>query len=252
MSCALGIAWMDARCRNGRRTLVRRGRRSVWPLGPRGPRTGRVSGMTNQRRVSALVLAALLVSSMVACSSATSGTTSTPRSQPTTSPTASASTTSDPVSEVELAEQAVGEVVRDYFSTLDRLRQDSARPLSDLKTVATSNHLKAQELLIRRERERELHQVGSTHVVELRVETIDLNNSDPEAGRLPTAWVDVCWDVSDADLLDQRGKSVVSSSRSDTGWTRYTVANYRWAVDPTGSWRITSGQDLEREPCAPA
>jgi hypothetical protein len=62
--------------------------------------------------------------------------------------------------------------------------------------------------------------------------------------------VDVCWDVSDVDVIDATGKSVVSPGRPDTGWTRLTVANYRYSADPRGGWRVATGQDLKKPPCA--
>jgi hypothetical protein len=62
--------------------------------------------------------------------------------------------------------------------------------------------------------------------------------------------VDVCWDVSNADLIDQGGKSVVSPNRASTGWTRYTVANYLRSANPSGGWRIATSQDLKQKPCA--
>lgn len=52
------------------------------------------------------------------------------------------------------------------------------------------------------------------------------------------------------DVLDSDGKSVVSPDRPDTGWVRYLVANYKWKAAPRGGWRIASGTDLKRAPCA--
>ena len=85
---------------------------------------------------------------------------------------------------------------------------------------------------------------------ELKVQSVNLDNSDPDAGKVPTVVIDVCWDVSKVDVLDKSGKSIVSPNRPDTGWTRYTVANYDYAADPTGGWRVATGQDLKKTPCA--
>lgn len=118
-----------------------------------------------------------------------------------------------------------------------------------LKTVAISTELTAQETLFKRERDQGLHQTGETKVVELHVESVNLDNSDPKSGRVPTVRVDVCFDVTNVDVLDADGKSVVSPDRPDTGWIRYSVANYKWDNDPDDAWRVASSQDLERTPC---
>ncbi|WP_239455642.1 hypothetical protein [Nocardioides gilvus] len=78
---------------------------------------------------------------------------------------------------------------------------------------------------------------------------MNLDNSDPAAGKVPTVVIDVCWDVSDVDVIDRDGASVVSPGRPDTGWTRYSVANYDYTDDPNGGWRVATGQDLKEEPC---
>ena len=55
--------------------------------------------------------------------------------------------------------------------------------------------------------------------------------------------------VSDVDVVDKNGKSVVSPDRPDTGWIQYLVSNYQWDTDPSGGWRVASGKDIERTPC---
>lgn len=62
--------------------------------------------------------------------------------------------------------------------------------------------------------------------------------------------IDVCWDVSDVDVLDRTGQSVVTPERADRGWTRLIVANYSWTSDPDSGWRVAGGKDLEKSPCA--
>jgi hypothetical protein len=86
----------------------------------------------------------------------------------------------------------------------------------------------------------------------LQVQSVNLDNSDPSAGKVPTVQVDVCVDVSDVDILDKAGKSTVSQRRPDTGWTRFTVANYHWSSHPKDGWRVATGEDLKKAPCGPA
>ena len=122
--------------------------------------------------------------------------------------------------------------------------------LKKLETVATSAQLNAVQTLIASAAEQGQRQTGTTAINELKVQSVNLDNSDPKAGKVPTVVIDVCWDVSKVDVLDKSGKSIVSPNRPNTGWTRYTVANYDYAADPTGGWRVATGQDLKQTPCA--
>ena len=133
---------------------------------------------------------------------------------------------------------------------VDQLRSDPATDLKQLKSVATSAQLNAVETLIGRQRDEGQRQTGTTSINELQVQSVNLDNSDPKAGKVPTVVIDVCWDVSKVDVLDKSGESIVSPNRPDTGWTRYTVANYEYAANPTGGWRVATGQDLKKTPCA--
>ena len=166
-----------------------------------------------------------------------------------TSPSPSA-TSSSPSSPSDAATAAATEAVRSYFTVVDQLRSDPAADLKKLKSVATSAQLNAVTTLINRSRDEGQRQTGTTAINELKVQSVNLDNTDPKAGKVPTVVIDVCWDVSKVDVLDKSGKSIVSPDRPDTGWTRYTVANYKYAADPTGSWRVATGQDLKQTPCA--
>jgi hypothetical protein len=206
--------------------------------------------MANQRGVNALATAVLLLAVVPGCSDSADeppkGATSTPRS-PTPTTTNPSPT---PTSGSQLAAAAASGVVRHYFATVDRLGRNPAEPLRQLAQVAASVQLSAQRRLIAQQREEGLRQTGDTKVAVLEVEAVNLDNSDPAAGDVPTVAIDVCWDVSDVDIVDESGNSIVSASRPDTGWTRYTVANYRWETSSRNGWRVASGQDLKRTPCA--
>lgn len=140
--------------------------------------------------------------------------------------------------------------IRNYFTVVDHLRSDPAADLMQLKSVATSAQLNAVETLIRQQRGEGQRQTGMTVISELKVQSVNLDNSDPDAGHVPTVVIDLCWDVSKVDVLDKSGESIVSPDRPDTGWTRFSVANYEYAADPNGGWRVATGQDLKRTPCA--
>jgi hypothetical protein len=141
-------------------------------------------------------------------------------------------------------------LVLTYYAVRDELRKNPEKPLDGLESVAISTELAALQNLLKRERKEGLHQIGDTKVAELTVQAVSLDNSDPRGGKVPTVQVDVCYDVSDADLLNKDGESVVTPDRPETGWIRHSVANYEWDSDPTGAWRVASSENIERTPCA--
>lgn len=213
--------------------------------------------MTNVRATKARATAALLLVAVTACSngdnapaqtgSPAASTSLTPTPQaPTTAPT----TPTTPPSETELAAEAASTLLRQYFATVDQLRQQPKRPISGLGAVAISTQLAAQKKLIQDQRSNGLHQTGSTTIAKIAVQSVNLDDADPTAGEVPTIQIDVCYDVSGVDILDSRGRSVVSPDRPDNGWVRYSVANYEWDTNPRAGWRVASGTDLKRAPCA--
>lgn len=202
--------------------------------------------MTNSRGALSLATAVLLLVAGTSCAD-DDGDPTDPRSNPPASSPSSSSPT--PTSPSESATAAATATVNDYYAIRNQLRRNPTQPLSKLKSVAISTELTTQQTLFKREREQGLHQTGETKVVELEVQSVNLDNSDPQAGKVPTVQIDVCFDVSGVDVLDADGKSVVTPERPDTGWIRYSVANYQWDSDPDGAWRVASSQDIERTPC---
>jgi hypothetical protein len=202
--------------------------------------------MTNSRGVLSLATAVLLLVAGTSCAN-DDGDPTDPRSNPPASSPSSSSPT--PTSPSESATAAATATVNDYYAIRNQLRRDPEQPLSMLKSVAISTELATQQTLFKRERKQGLHQTGETKVVELEVQSVNLDNSDPQAGKVPTVQIDVCFDVSGVDVLDADGKSVVTPDRPDTGWIRYSVANYEWDSDPDGAWRVASSQDIDRTPC---
>ena len=173
-----------------------------------------------------------------------------PPSPPASSSPSAPTTSASPTSPSDTATADATAAMRDYFSVVDQVGQDPVSDLKRLKTVATSTQLSAVQTLLRRQHDQGQRQVGTTAINKLTVQSVNLDNSDPSAGKVPTVVIDVCWDVSKVDVLDKSGKSIVTPNRPDTGWTRYTVANYKYAADPTGGWRVATGQDLKQTPCA--
>lgn len=202
-----------------------------------------------KRPVSGLAIAGLLLLA-AACSDGPDEVS--PGAEVSSSPTSSSPTATGtkPLSDAELASEAAVTAVRTYYAVRDDLRKNPEESLDRLKAVAVSTELAALRNLLKRERRDGLRQTGDTKITELTVQTVSLDNSDPHGGKVPTVQVEVCYDVSGADLLDMDGKSVVSSDRRATGWIRYSVSNYEWESDPAAAWRVASSEDLKRTPCA--
>jgi hypothetical protein len=206
--------------------------------------------MTRALGVKAWATGAVVLAAVAACASSgdepdppipsSSSSSATPTGPTSASPTAS---------EADVATEAAEAVLWRYFVVLDTLRQNPRRSLDSLASVATSTQLAAQRRLLGTERSQELRQIGTTALAHLIVQAVNLDNQDPQAGLVPTVTIDACWDVSAVDIVDVNGQSVVSPDRASSGWTRYTIANYRWSKDPAEGWRVATGRDLEKSPC---
>lgn len=188
----------------------------------------------------------LLLAAVSACGSSS---TDPPNTTSSSSPTI-ATTSASPASPSDKAKADATAVLRRYFVVVDRIRQSDTAPLARLGSVATSTQLAAEKHLIASERAKGLRQTGVTKVDKLTVQAVNLDDSDPSTGKVPTVTIDACWDVSGADLVDKNGKSAVSPGRANRGWTRFTVANYHRAKNPSDGWRIASSQDLKQPPCS--
>ncbi len=204
--------------------------------------------MTRARGAIGVATAALLLVVVTSC--ADDGNEPAASGSPTPSSPAPTTATRTPPSETETASEAASALLRQYFATVDQLRQQLKRPISELGAVAISTQLAAQEKLIQTQRSNGLRQTGSSTIAKLTVQSVNLDNTDPRAGKVPTVQIDICYDVSGVDILDKDGKSVVSPDRPETGWVRYLVSNYKWKADPRGGWRVASGTDLKQAPCA--
>ena len=206
--------------------------------------------MKNRLGLTFLATGTLLLAAVSAC--ADNDGDPPPTTPATSSPTGSTSATTSPspTSPNDAATANATAAMTDYYSVLDGLRADPSSDLKELETVAIGAQLNAVQTLVERQRDQGQRQTGTTAINELKVQSVTLDNSDPDAGKVPTVVIDVCWDVTKVDVLDKSGESIVSPNRPDTGWTRYTVANYEYAADPTGGWRVATGQDLKQTPCA--
>ncbi|GAB2496886.1 hypothetical protein GCM10027063_40020 [Promicromonospora xylanilytica] len=170
-----------------------------------------------------------------------------PTPSPTPTDTASQPAGSpSPATDSELAATNAEALVREYYRGTDVVAKDPAdlSPLDGIAAEAELQRLKAQ---FQQWADDSWHQTGDLKVVELVTQTVTLEPSD---GSVPSAQVDVCFDVTDLDIVDQSGASQVDSGRNDRGWDRLTVTNSAYDTNPDDGWRVTDAQTLEQEPCA--
>lgn len=140
-------------------------------------------------------------------------------------------------------------MVRDFYRVNDEIRSDHDVALDQLETVATGATLSGYKRLYEQERRDGEHQTGSTEIAQLAVQTVSLDNSNPDSGIVPTVVVDVCIDIRGIDLIDSAGESIANPDRPETGWERHHVANYSWDKSQEDGWRVASSETLEKKPC---
>lgn len=206
--------------------------------------------MTHARRLVLIATAALLSVAMAGCTEDEATPAPPPASSATAPSSADTESQAPTPSPEDLAAASAEDVVRRYYLVRDELRRDPTRPLSELRSVASSTELAAQRALFDRERGQGLTQIGETAVAVLEIEGVNLGGSSAGGGPGASVQVDVCWDVSAVDIVDDKGMSVVSPDRPDSGWIRYTVVGEDEATED--EWRVATSQDLERTPCAAA
>lgn len=192
---------------------------------------------------------AFLLALAAGCTASPGTSTPTPTGSPTAT-TASTLPSPTPTDPTALARTHAEELAHEYYAVTDEVGFDSDLPLSRLERVATSVELSTRQEIVKQWRSDGWHKTGQTRVADLVVQSVSLDNSDPKAGLVPTVQVDVCYDVSDVDLVDEAGASKVSPDRADRAWERLQVANYDYEADPDAGWRVAALETLEKPPCA--
>lgn len=159
----------------------------------------------------------------------TSATSNTPTPEPSASP--SPTPTADPGA-------AAVEVVTRYFKLLDSLYQDPDKPGDDLRKVSTGDARRESIASINNLRGKGQVQVGDSV---LRNASAGIPKGDVGEQQVS---VQVCIDVSDVDVVDKDGKSVVAKGRPDEFPAELTMQQY------DGAWYVeqhrTEGSACER------
>jgi hypothetical protein len=171
-----------------------------------------------------------------------------PQTQPTASQTASSIPTKTLSPQEQREEDAKADAeatIARYFRVTDEVGTDLKTPLSKLRTVSISTDLAIIEKRYRQERSKGVHQTGKTKAAVQSVEEVNLDNSAPKRSVVPFVLLSVCVDVSEVDVLDRQGSSIVAPSRPEATVSRYAVSNYEWRTNRRGGWRVSSVEYVE-------
>lgn len=195
------------------------------------------------RRTALAALAALLAITTTAC-----GKDDEPTTEPSVTPSPTATSSKPATPQDQAVDDATAALDR-WFAVANQLGQDPKAPLSQAKTVAISTALGYTEQLYRVQREQGLTQVGDATYEIDKILDVSLDNSNPKKGLAPTVKFQICWDITDVDVVDKAGNSQVTSDRMDRSVATYFVTNYDYAKDPHGGWKVSSFQRKMERPC---
>jgi hypothetical protein len=162
---------------------------------------------------------------------------------------ASTEPTAEPKTPNEKAIEAAKQAVRDFYevdnAAAARPREASDEDFRQVATLDGFNDLHNDNAFYRR---KGWKQNGETQIVGMKVRWVKLANKPKQQPPLiPTVRIDVCYDVSDVNVVDKTGHSVVDPSRPDRGLTQLWVHNYQWP-SPDG-WKVGATEG-ELKPCA--
>lgn len=173
-----------------------------------------------------------------------------PVAQP--APSSAAPTTSAPTSAsvvpVSAEDQAVAEAteaVEALYAAVDRINADpNSDPDPELREVSSGDAYLGQIRMAVQMKARGLTQIGNARVVDATPFSIDLmTDTAANPPKFPTVVIDACLDVSDVNVVDAEGQSVVPAERLDQTTARLDVVQFDFG------WRVhqiaSSG-----EPCA--
>lgn len=194
-----------------------------------------------RRRTAGAAAALTALLNLTACNGGEPTTT-----EPTATPTPTA-TTSAPTDPKDQAVTDATTALQRYYDMVNQLAQNPKMPLDkNLKKVATSSGYSLTWTILNQSRMKGYTQQGDTTFEVDKVLEVSLDNSNPKKSVAPTVQLQVCYDVSNVDVVDKSGKSVVTDARLDKAIATYWISNYNYKADPQGGW-IVSGRDSRGE-----
>lgn len=196
------------------------------------------------RIATATAAAVVLTLGMAGCGDKTTNDPIPPKSN---SPTAATPTKS--LTPEEQVTKEAEEALARYYKVHDEMWQDPSIPLDKLKTVETSFAFNLDSDLRRQDLAGGAKQTGTTKFSIEKVLQVSLDNSDPKQGKAPTVQFRVCEDISDVDIVDKNGKSLIDPGRPDRSIARYWVTNYDFKTNPHDAWKVSSFTNPQEERC---
>ena len=165
-----------------------------------------------------------------AATSTTSASLSSSSSTP--SPTPSTSSVEDQ------AAFAAEEVLQAYFRAIPEcLAAPKVQPVTCFDRVATGTELINRRNSLNAAQSMNSTMTGAIEVVSVERGSVDLTSKFAETPpTVPTVVFNVCYDVSNVNIVDKDGKSIVPPDRKPRGLEHVSVYNYKYP-DPT-QWRV--------------
>lgn len=164
-----------------------------------------------------------------------------PSASPTPSPT--------PESPEQAAITAAKQAIPRYLEVRDRaLSEPLAADPEQFKKVAISIGLNDLNNQLAAYRSQGLRVVGASTVVSMGNPRVTLkNNPKITPPDIPTVQLDVCYDTTKTDVVDEAGKSTVPEDWPDRLLERVSVSNYSYP-DPE-QWKVVSTKVQEGRKC---
>lgn len=171
---------------------------------------------------------------------AASGTTSMSASPSASPPPTAPSSEEDATSKAEAAVVA-------YYEMKDASLQAPANfKIEDYKKVAVSSALNDVQNLYNAA-VLQGHQIGGTTLDSVEVLDVDLAfEPDKTPPEIPTVQFSVCYDITDLNIVDQDGKSIVPPGRQNRGVAEVGVSNFEY---PEGPWLVGFVEYQEDKTC---
>lgn len=210
----------------------------------------------SRRTTTVSAAAAALLLALTGCSSPSGEAAPLPRpsdtpstTTTTTSPTASPSPTAQvpAATPEEQAIEGAQAAVRRYYAVLNTLSSDPTVDVDRVKEVTIGARMGEAFDEVNLQRSKGRRQVGTTEVVDMPAEVVSLEFAPAQQPpRIPVVLVAACYDVTNVDVVDSAGQSVVTAQRKDRALERLRLVNYSWP-DAAG-WRVSSSE-VKNEPC---
>jgi len=162
---------------------------------------------------------------------------------PLTAPSQTAQPTPEPTMLTpEEAEERAQTAVEAYLALFDELDTNPDTDLADLGQVAHGRALDWATHQITSRREAGHTAVGAQVVSDFTVTAVELDPGDSAEVEYPSVELTACVDISNTDIVDEDGNSVVPADRLDRVLVDYIVWNIGWPDDQ--EWRVV-GDDAQ-------